>query len=139
MQDPPFNVAMLLFAIYLGVFVLGAVSAEVLSLLNLPVFAVAFLAAFIPFPIGGKIRSLLGGLLARVAGKTGPQPFAFSLVTRLVLGAVCALLVAAGYTALGIERVDAVLGGAAALAVVITLSAVFLFNVMFFQGPKPPQ
>lgn len=134
MREPPFNIAMLLFGVLLGVFVIGALVAEALTALGLAVFPATTLTAFTGYLVGGNIRSLLARLLASLSGNTGSSPTAFSLPIRFVFGALLAALMGAVYAAIGVEEVRAVSGGFAAIVVVGTLASVYLFKVMFFPS-----
>jgi len=129
MKDLPFNVSILVLALYLGVMVAGAATGAILKSLGIDGFWGIFLAVLFALPIGNAIRYGLGQVFADLSGYAGPHPTAFNFPIRMAIGAVIAIPVAAMFNA-GINASDfyefgALVGAAASFATTAIIASIF--------------
>lgn len=94
MRDLPFNVSILVFALYLGVIVAGAAFTSILKSMGIEGFWGIFLAIILALPVGNAIRYGVGKLIADASGDKGPHPTAFNFPVRMLIGAIVAVPVA---------------------------------------------
>ena len=95
MRDLPFNISMLVLALYLGVMVAGAIAAAILKSAGFDGFWGIFLSILVALPVGNAIRYGLGKATAEQSGYNGPHPTAFNFPIRMAIGAMVAIPVAA--------------------------------------------
>ena len=95
MKNLPFNISILVLALYLGVMVAGAIATTILENAGFAGFWKYFLAILIALPVGNAIRYGLGQVFADQSGYMGPQPKAFNFPIRMAIGSLVAIPVAA--------------------------------------------
>ncbi|MGX9355007.1 hypothetical protein ACS3SW_07535 [Roseobacteraceae bacterium S113] len=132
MKDLPFNVSILVFALYLGVMIAGGIATAVLKNLGLYGFWHYFLAILIALPVGNAIRYGLGQVFAEQSGHSGPQPKAFNFPTRMAIGAVVAIPVAALISSVVRENafhgLETLWGAIAALITTAIIACIFYLS-----------
>ena len=129
MKDLPFNVSILVLALYLGVMIAGGIAATILKSFGFEGFWGIFLAILVALPVGNGIRYGLGQAFADQSGHTGPQPSAFNFPIRMAIGAVVAIPVAvlfgAGVNASEFYQFGALVGATAAFATTMIIACIF--------------
>lgn len=94
MKDAPITITPILFAVLIASAVIGALVAMLVGSFGITGWLGFFLAAFVPIPFGGLIRSMTAAALGSTQNIDGPVPTAGSLAFRLGVGAVIAAVVA---------------------------------------------
>lgn len=129
MRDLPFNVSMLVFALYLGAIIAGGFAGAVLSSLGLTGFWGILLAVLFALPLANAIRYRLGKFFANQSGYTGPHPTAFNYPIRMAIGAVVAVPVAALFNGMvnsnELFEFGALIGALAAFVTTMIIACIF--------------
>lgn len=129
MKNLPFNVSILVLALYLGVMIAGAIAGALLSNAGFTGFWGILLAVLVALPVGNAIRYGLGQAFADQSGHTGPHPIAFNFRVRMAIGAVVAVPVAAlfnaGVSASEFYEFGALVGAVAALVTTMIIACIF--------------
>lgn len=129
MKNLPFNVSILVLALYLGVMIAGAIAGAILKSAGFNGFWGIFLAILVALPVGNAIRYGLGKTFADLSGHAGPHPSAFNFPIRMAIGAVVALPVAALLSAAisnsTFYEFGALIGAVAALVTTMIIACIF--------------
>jgi len=129
MNNLPFNVSILVLALYLGVAIAGAVFAAILKSQGLGGFWGIWLATVFALPVGNAIRYGLGQFFARQSGHTGAHPKAFTFPIRMAIGAAVAVPVAllfnSAITASEFYEFGSLAGSVAALVTTAIIAMIF--------------
>ncbi|MEM8541106.1 MAG: hypothetical protein AAGF25_09140 [Pseudomonadota bacterium] len=129
MKDLPFNVSMLVFALYLGVIIAGGMLGTIFKNFRFDGFWGIYLAAVFALPVGNAIRYGLGKFFADQSGYEGPHPTAFNFPIRMAIGAGVAIPVAFLFNSLinttALFEFGGLIGALAAFVTTMVIAGIF--------------
>jgi len=92
MKNAPFSLSILLYLIYIGTILMGALLGGIFGQMGFNNIIAGALCGFIPLPFASVTRGIIGGYFANAAEAKGKMPYAFSTGVRYTIGAVAAFV-----------------------------------------------